>query len=88
MTEPLSLYHLPACPFCLKVRRAADTLGIELRLIDISRDRAAREHLRAARGRTTVPVLSIPTDDGEQLLPESNDIVAYLRAHATPLRAA
>ena len=36
--------------------------------------------LLAARGRATVPVLRIPTDDGFELLPESDDIVAYLRA--------
>lgn len=88
MTATLSLYHLRTCPFCLKVRRAAAELGIELELIDIAADPAARRRLLDARGRATVPVLSIPTEDGgEQLLPESNDIVAYLRRHAASLRS-
>ena len=75
----LALYHLPTCSYCIKVRREADRLGIELDLIDISRDPAARQVLLDWRGRATVPVLSIPTDDGVELLPESDDIVAYLR---------
>lgn len=79
MNATLSLYHLPTCPFCLKVRRAASALGVELTLIDISRDRAARQRLVEARGRATVPVLSIPSASGETLLPESDDIVAFLR---------
>jgi len=78
MNVPLSLYHLPTCPFCVKVRRAATALGVELALIDISRDPAARQRLLDARGRATVPVLSIPSESGERLLPESNDIVAFL----------
>lgn len=88
MNAPLSLYHLSYCPFCHKVRRAAAELGIELNLIDIAESPEAREHLRAERGRTTVPVLSIPAAQGEILLPESDDIIAYLQAHAAELRAA
>ncbi|MEM7158677.1 MAG: glutathione S-transferase N-terminal domain-containing protein [Myxococcota bacterium] len=87
MTATLSLYHLRTCPFCLKVRRAAAELGIELELIDIAADPAARRRLLDARGRTTVPVLSIPSEDGETLLPESDDIVAYLRRHVATLRS-
>lgn len=75
----LLLYHLPHCPYCRKVRRAAAELGIELELVDISRDEAARRLLFSARGRATVPVLRIPTTDGFELLPESDDIVAFLR---------
>ena len=78
--ERLSLYHLPSCPFCLKVRREADRLGIELDLIDISANPEARRYLLARRGRSTVPVLSIAAGDSEPtLLPESDGIVTYLR---------
>jgi glutaredoxin len=79
MTPTLSLYHLPYCPYCHKVRRAAAALGIELELRDISNDRAARRMLNKKLGRSTVPVLRIETRGGVELLPESDDIVAYLQ---------
>lgn len=82
----LTLYHLPACPFCLKVRAAAEALGIELELVDVSRDREARALLLRTLGRATVPVLRLPGEPHDRLLPESDDIVAYLRTHAAQLR--
>ncbi|MEM6295351.1 MAG: glutathione S-transferase N-terminal domain-containing protein [Myxococcota bacterium] len=84
----LTLYHLPSCPFCIRVRQVADDLGIPLQLIDVARDRAAYDSLLDRRGRGTVPVLGIPTPDGERLLPESDDIIAYLRRNAEALTAA
>lgn len=76
---PLTLYQQPFCPYCDDVRRAADELGIELRYVDVNRDREARNMLYERRGRGTVPVLGIPSDDGERLMGESQDIIAYLR---------
>lgn len=91
-----TLYHLPTCPFCRRVRRAAAELDIPLQLVDISEDPAARGLLMMTRGRTTVPVLRVdeaaraagaspPADKvidlpgGDQLLPESADIIEFLR---------
>ena len=88
MTEPLTLYHLSYCPFCHRVRRAAEELGIELNLVEIREVPGAREYLQATRGRATVPVLGIPTAEGESLLGESSAIIEYLRAHVAELRAA
>ncbi len=76
----LSLYQFDSCPFCARVRNAADSLGIRLELRDTLAD---PDHARAvveATGRRTVPVLRIEGDDGAvQWLPESADIVEYLR---------
>ena len=47
----------------------------------------ARELLLERPGRKKVPVLAIAIEDGEQLLPESDDIVTYLRAVALPAAA-
>ncbi len=91
MSEPLTLYHFPSCPFCIKVRRAADALGVPLRLVDIFDEPAARQRLLDARGRATVPVLGVPDADGgqgETLIGESDVIVAYLRDNAETLRGA
>ena len=74
----LSLYHFETCPFCHRVRRAAQRLSVELELRDIFE---ADEHLKAlmqATGRRTVPVLRIEDESGVRWLPESTDIVAYL----------
>lgn len=79
---PLTLYHLEFCPFCVNVRRAAKELGIELELVDVGRNPEARAMLLERRGRGTVPVLGIPTDDGERLMGESRDIIDYLRGLA------
>ncbi len=83
MTTKYSLYHLPYCGFCHKVRRAASRLGIELELRDITANHVARRFLMKTLGRTTVPVLCIETPDGIELLPESDDIVAYLEESST-----
>lgn len=78
MNPELTLFHLRGCPYCHKVRRAAHRLGIPLQLVEVREQPWARELLLAARGRATVPVLRITDVDGVSLLPESDDIVAYL----------
>ena len=75
----LSLYHYETCPFCHRVRHAAERLGIELELRDIITNRQHLQDLTAARGRRTVPVLRIDDESGTRWLPESADIVRYLQ---------
>lgn len=75
---PLVLYHSPTCSYCHRVRAAADRLGIPLEL----RDRADPRHeadLVAATGRRTVPVLRYTEDGEDRWLPESLDILRFLR---------
>jgi glutaredoxin len=79
--DRLALYYIDGCPFCIRVRRALDELGIDVELRNIYDDSRYLEELREARGRTTVPVLRITTADGDdRWMPESADIVRYLRA--------
>jgi glutaredoxin len=79
--DRLALYQFDRCPFCVRVRRAIDELGLDVELRDIHADRNFRGELLDARGRTTVPVLRITSADGEERwMPESADIVRYLRA--------
>jgi len=77
--DDLALYHYEGCPYCSRVRRALDELGVEVELRDIHRDPAHERALVAARGRHTVPVLRIRRAEGDEWLPESRDIVQYLR---------
>lgn len=80
MTPPtLTLYTRPACGYCRRVVQAAESLGVPLRMVNIWNEPEAGEHLIRELGRATVPVLGIQTPQGEELLPESRQIVAYLR---------
>ena len=81
MRDHLSLYYFDGCPFCTRVRRAIDAMGLDVELRDIYEEQSHLEELRSARGRTTVPVLRITSADGEERwMPESADIVRYLQA--------
>jgi glutaredoxin len=78
----LSLYHFEGCPYCRLVRRAIAELGLQVELRDIH---ASPDHLRelvAATGRRTVPVLRIDAGGDVDFLPESRDIVVWLRRWA------
>jgi len=79
----LVIYGYPQCPFCARVQRAVDALGLEVELRNtLSSPRDQRE-LVEAMGRTTVPVLRIEFEDGRfEWLPESADIIYYLEEFA------
>ena len=78
--QDLMLYHFPSCPYCQRVQRALAELGLEVEQRDIRAEPAHAEELRQARGRITVPVLRILAEDGsETWMPESADIVRYLK---------
>ncbi len=77
--EDLVLYGYPQCPFCRRVMGAAASLGIELELRNTLVDDDHQQALVDATGRSTVPVLRIEGEDGEERwMPESADIVEYL----------
>lgn len=75
----LILYHYDWCPFCVRVRRVVERLGISLEERNIITHREYRQELAQARGRATVPVLRIRNEGGEdEWMPESRDIIRYL----------
>jgi glutaredoxin len=75
----LSLYYYPECPYCQRVLAAIKETGAKVELRHIWDDTRHRAELQAARGRTTVPVLRITSDAEDRWVPESADIVRYLR---------
>lgn len=77
--ETLALYYSPTCPYCHRVLRALDELGVEIELRDIWAEPKHRDDLVAARGRATVPVLRCTAGDVDRWMPESRDIIAYLK---------
>jgi len=75
-----SLYQFFACPFCVKTRRAAHTLGVDLELRDINKNPQHRADLEQGGGRVKVPCLRIEEAGEVKWMYESNDIIEYLEA--------
>ncbi|MBL4911525.1 MAG: glutaredoxin [Alteromonadaceae bacterium] len=78
-TENLALYQLPACPFCVKVRRSIKRNALKIELRNISHNENFRQELISEGGKRTVPCLRIEKDNKVQWLYESNEIIAHLQ---------
>ena len=79
-TKNLTLYQLPSCPFCVKVRRTMKREGLNIELRNINQENDYRAELIREGGKKSVPCLRIEKTDGEvQWLYESSDIVAHLQ---------
>ena len=76
----LALFKKDSCPYCQKVFRAIDRLGLggAIEMRDIVEDPAMRDELVRVGGKAQVPCLLI---DGAPMY-ESDDIVAYLEGLA------
>ncbi|ARS91122.1 glutathione S-transferase N-terminal domain-containing protein [Natrarchaeobaculum aegyptiacum] len=73
----ITLYDLPGCPFCAKVRSKLDELDLEYDTIEVPRAHAERTQVEEVSGQTGVPVITDEAN-GVEGMPESNDIVEYL----------
>ena len=78
--ESLVLFKFDSCPFCQRVQRQLEPLGLaqDIELRDTRQDPKARAQLQEETGRTQVPCLFI---NGKPLF-ESSDISAYLQAYS------
>ncbi len=82
-TQSLSLYQLPACPFCVKVRRDIKRKGLNIEVRNINGKNDFNEELVREGGKRKVPCLKIAGDNGQfEWLYESNDIISYLQKFA------
>ena len=78
-TAHLALYQFPACPFCIKSRRAIRRLGLNIELRNAQHEGEHRDALLEGGGKVQVPCLRIAhPDDRVEWLYESADIVRYL----------
>ena len=73
----LVLYELEGCPYCAKVTRKLDELGLEYESRMVPRAHSERTEVEEVSGQTGVPVL-VDEEHGVEGMPESDDIVAYL----------
>jgi len=79
-TKNISLYQLPSCPFCVKVRRTMKREGLNIELRNINQKNDYREELIREGGKRTVPCLRIEKADGQvQWLYESGDVITHLQ---------
>ncbi|KZN51414.1 glutaredoxin family protein [Pseudoalteromonas luteoviolacea] len=79
ITQNLKLYQFKACPFCVKVRRAAKREGLKLETRDAKSNAAYRQELLEQGGKVKVPCLRIEEQGQVTWLYESSDIVSYLQ---------
>lgn len=82
--DDLALYYYDGCPYCDRVTRALDRLGVHVERRNVLTNAQHMQELTRARGRRTVPVLRIQHEGREEWLPESADIIAYLERRFPP----
>lgn len=75
-TERLTLYRLQACPFCERVVRRLDELGVEYESRFVEPRHSDRDVVKRISGKRTVPAIVDPNTG--VTMSESANIVAYL----------
>ena len=80
MENTITLYQLPTCPYCAKVRtrleelKAEDKIDFEIINVAGTRDDETRQMIAEKCGCPTVPVIN----HGDVWMGESGDIIDYL----------
>jgi glutathione S-transferase len=77
---PLTLYHVNWCPECAVVRQKLADLGISYDGVVVPDFRPLRKQVYEVSGQYYVPVIK----DGDTILTETKDILAYLDKHYAP----
>ena len=73
----ITMYELPGCPYCAKVRAKLDELDLEYDVIEVPRSHDERTQVQEVSGQTGVPVITDEAN-GVEGMAESDDIVEYL----------
>ena len=88
-TAGLSLYQYPACPFCVKVRRAMKRNSLNIQTVDAKRCDTSKQALVEGGGKLKVPCLRIEESVGDvRWMYESSEIISYLENKVSELQAA
>ncbi len=77
--DGLTLYQLPTCLFCWRVRFAAWRMGLSLPMKNVLLSPASHRELVSGGGKMQVPCLRIEEGERVRWLYESADIIAYLK---------
>jgi glutaredoxin len=85
LSKQWALYQFEACPFCLKVRRAAKRMNLNLVTKDAHGDSKIRDELVREGGQYQTPCLRIENAGKARWLYESSEIIAYLERELAAL---
>jgi glutaredoxin len=76
-----TLFHYPACPFCVKVRRVIKKYNLSLRLVDPRNCNTEMQDLMKGGGKLKVPCLRIQNNkEGTIWMYESSSIISFLES--------
>jgi len=75
-SDPLTIYRLQACPFCERVVRRLDELGVDYESQFVEPLHSERNVVKRISGKRTVPAIVDPNTG--VTMSESANIVAYL----------
>ena len=71
--EQITLYSGSYCPYCIRVKRELDRLGLDYRVVDADAD--MRAEVIELSGQRAIPILTI----GDEVLVDSTHIIRQLR---------
>ena len=84
-----SLYQYPACPFCVKVRRAMKRNSLKIQTVDAKRCETSKQELVEGGGKLKVPCLRIEENSGDvHWMYESSDIISFLEDQVSSVQTA
>jgi len=79
MSSSIKMYSTQWCPDCVRAKTAFEKHGVPVEVIDIGRDRKAREVvLRVNRGMMSVPTIVFP-DDSVMTEPSASQLESKFR---------
>lgn len=75
----LKLYVFAGCPYCIKVLRAFDSMGVKYEIINAQRGTPGNAELIKLGGKSQAPFM---VDEANNIMMyESDDIIAYAQEH-------
>lgn len=74
LSETITLYTGEYCPYCRRVKKELDALGLDYRTVEADAD--GRQEVIRLSGQRAIPILTI----GDEVLVDSTNIIRQLRA--------
>ncbi|MBS1263965.1 MAG: hypothetical protein MAG715_01160 [Methanonatronarchaeales archaeon] len=73
----MKLYQIPSCPYCQRVCRKLDDIGLEYEEVEVPLPHEERDEVYRLSGQRAVPVL---VDEDGEVVSDSSRIVRYLES--------
>ncbi len=62
------VYSTPTCPYCHQAKEYFTQHNIEFKDVDVAADADAADEMVRKSGQMGVPVITVPTDNGEEVV--------------------